>query len=154
MKGKNPCQKIGYKDTLNKLIFIFQLPTFLNTEILLSVKCLNYFLARRSLTWLYVKLPNMHYSKLTKSKYYKHFLFLILIFSGYHACPGERYYWDSQSDMNQQCIVNAIRHYKLDLVMSSIDTVDNTNLNQRDKLYRCDQLSLNCNISSSNTLFQ
>ncbi|XP_039284212.1 piggyBac transposable element-derived protein 3-like [Nilaparvata lugens] len=60
----------------------------------------------------------------------------ILIFSGYHTLPGKRYYWDSQTDMNQPFIVNSMRRNKFDQIMSLIHCADNNNIDTGDKLYK------------------
>lgn len=59
----------------------------------------------------------------------------ILIFSGYHALPGKIYYWDSQPDMHQAFIVNAMRHKRFDKIISFIHFA-NKNINPADKLYK------------------
>lgn len=72
----------------------------------------------------------------TSQKIILNVFFAILIFSGYNVLPGKRYYWDSQPDMHQDFIVNAMRRNKFETIMRFIHFADNNSPDVQDKMWK------------------
>jgi hypothetical protein len=60
----------------------------------------------------------------------------ILLYTGYKVLPGKRFYWDSQPDLQQGFVSNAMRRNKFESIMKFLHLADNTNPNLQDKMWK------------------
>ncbi|XP_045477491.1 piggyBac transposable element-derived protein 3-like [Harmonia axyridis] len=60
----------------------------------------------------------------------------ILILTGYNSLPGKCFYWDSESDMGNQLVKEAMRRDRFRQIMRFLHCADNTKPNYKDKMWK------------------
>lgn len=72
--------------------------------------------------------------KITKEEF-KVFI-AILILSGYNSLPSERLYWDSEYDVNNALVTNAMRRDRFIQIKRCLHFVDNKHVHKTDKMWK------------------
>lgn len=60
----------------------------------------------------------------------------ILIVSGYNVLPGKRFYWDSNSDMRNELVYNAMRRNRFLAICRFLHFADNSKPDRSDKIWK------------------
>lgn len=60
----------------------------------------------------------------------------ILLVSGYSVLPGKRYYWETQGDMRNSMVAEAMRRDRFFQIMRFIHCADNTKPHESDKMWK------------------
>ncbi|POS81714.1 hypothetical protein EPUL_006555, partial [Erysiphe pulchra] len=63
-------------------------------------------------------------------------VFAIFVLSGYNSLPGRRFYWDSQSDMHNALVCNAMRRNRFEQCLRFLHCADNNNEDSSDKMWK------------------